>query len=472
MPSKLLHLAYKSFPVQSEAAPQQFYSKINFENSFLLETSMQSKKIGRYSVFGANPSVVFVSRMAGRYSINGKKSNGDALHALKNLVDGHKLKSSRKNFFLPGFYGYFSYDLNASFERIPRGQKDILAVPEIYFMFFPVIAVFDIEKNKIEIFAAAQTKKSAEKLVPQFAKRLFSGKSPLRTKQNPARAISTKISSNFSKSNFIRAVKKTKEYIFAGDIFQANISQMLSVKLNCAPFELYNRLMVANPAPFSAFLNLRGFQIISSSPELLLKIDGRKISTRPIAGTRPRGKTVVQDKMLEHELRKSEKELAEHSMLVDLERNDLGKISAPGSVKINELFTIERYARVMHLVSEISGTLAKGKGSFDAIRALFPGGTITGCPKVRSMEIIRELEPTKRGPYTGSIGYIGIDGNVELNIAIRTMVSKVGRVFFSAGAGIVADSVPQKEFTETMHKARAMIDALNLVHKPRGGVAK
>jgi anthranilate/para-aminobenzoate synthase component I len=265
------------------------------------------------------------------------------------------------------------------------------------------------------------------------------------------------------KQDYMDIVRRAKEYIAAGDIFQANLSQRVSAHIeNKDPWNLYKILRSINPSPFAAFLDFGDYQIVSSSPERLLRVKDGVVDTRPIAGTRPRGRDATEDEFMRTELLLNEKERAEHVMLIDLERNDLGRVSEYGMVKVDEFMTTEEYSHVIHIVSNVRGNLASAKDCFDAIRAAFPGGTITGVPKVRCMEIIDELEPVRRGPYTGSIGYIGFSGNMDFNIVIRTFVIKSGIAYVQAGAGIVADSDPGREYDETMKKAEALIRTLKL----------
>ncbi len=273
-------------------------------------------------------------------------------------------------------------------------------------------------------------------------------------------APSATLSYSMSKTQYMRAVRKVKQYIAAGDIYQANIAQQLSAPFNGDAFSFYRSLIDINPSPFSAFIDAKHFQIASCSPERLLKVHGRTAETRPIAGTRPRSAKKKEDEALAKELLLNKKEKAEHLMLVDLERNDLGRVCEYKSVHVNEFMVREDYSHVFHIVSNVRGTLQKNKDSFDAIQACFPGGTITGCPKIRSMEIICEVENLKRGIYTGSIGYINFNGDLDLNIAIRTAILKNKKIFFSAGAGIVADSDPEREYYETLYKAEALVRAL------------
>jgi para-aminobenzoate synthetase component 1 len=270
------------------------------------------------------------------------------------------------------------------------------------------------------------------------------------------------ISSNFTKEEYCRTIERAKELIARGDIYQVNLSQRLKSNFDSDPFELYLRLRSINPAPFAAYLNFDGFKIVSASPERFLKICGRDIETRPIKGTRPRGSNDIEDLLLKRQLLSSAKDSAEHIMIVDLERNDLGRISEYGSVKPTEFIILETYSTVHHLVSTVSGKLRNGVDIVDCLKNCFPGGSITGAPKVRSMEVIEELEPTRRGIYTGSIGYIDFCGNADLSIVIRTIVIKDKSAYFQVGGGIVADSDPEKEYQETLDKARALVEAVNI----------
>ena len=273
------------------------------------------------------------------------------------------------------------------------------------------------------------------------------------------------MTSNFSKKGFIEGVLKAKEYIQAGDIIQVVLSQRFETGMDVEPFDVYRALRVINPSPYMLYLRLDGIELIGSSPEILVRVDGRDIDVRPIAGTRPRGKDKVLDKKLEEELLKDPKEIAEHIMLVDLGRNDIGRVAETGSVSVNELMVVEKYSHVMHIVSNVHGQLKRSKDSFDALRACFPAGTLTGAPKVRAMEIIEEIELCKRGAYGGSVGYFGFSGNMDMAITIRTLVIKDGKIYIQAGAGIVADSVPEKEYQETINKAKAMLKAVEMARE-------
>jgi anthranilate synthase component 1 len=270
------------------------------------------------------------------------------------------------------------------------------------------------------------------------------------------------LTSNFSKDGFLRAVEKTKEYIRAGDIIQAVISQRWSCELSASPFDLYRVLRVLNPSPYMFYLKMGDLWLVGSSPEVMVRVEGGRIESRPIAGTRPRGSTEDEDRRLEEELLSDPKERAEHIMLVDLARNDVGRVAEVGTVRVDELMTVERYSHVMHIVSNVVARLRNGMDAFDVLKATFPAGTLSGAPKVRAMEIIEEIEPTKRGAYGGAVGYVGFSGNMDTCIAIRTFLIKGDRVYIQAGAGIVADSDPEREYMETVNKVRALVRALEI----------
>ncbi|MEK9150219.1 MAG: anthranilate synthase component I family protein, partial [Candidatus Desantisbacteria bacterium] len=369
---------------------------------------------------------------------------------------------------------YFGYEMAWFIEDLPQRKKDGLDLPDLYLIFPKSLIIFDHKLQSLNILSP--NREEVEKRIEKSEVRIE--KSGDRSQEEKDCSLLTAhcsleekdcsmlyalcspyINSNFTKEEYIKMVERAKEYIRTGDIYQANLSQSLSVKMKQDPWILYQRLTAINPSPFSAYLELDGFSIASSSPERLVRVKDNLIETRPIAGTRPRGKVKAEDEKLACELILSQKERAEHIMLLDLERNDLGRVCKYGTVKVDELMAIERYSHVMHIVSNISGELKSGIDFIDCILATFPGGTITGVPKVRCMEIINELEPTKRGPYTGSIGYIDFAGTMDLNIIIRTFVIKDGVAYIQVGGGIVADSDPISEYYETLHKAEALLQS-------------
>lgn len=344
-----------------------------------------------------------------------------------------------------GAFGFFSYDFAWEIEDLPNLAKDDLGIPKVNFIAPETLAIFDHQKQEVEI-RAKNPKAIADKINQPLTP--FSP-SPLLRGKGDGDSLPT---SNLKKEEFEEIVRQAKEYISSGDIYQVNLSQRFEKEIEEHPFEIYKRLRKINPSPFASYFDFGEIKIVGSSPERLIKLENGVAQTRPIAGTRPI--TAKEDELL-----LDPKERAEHIMLVDLERNDLGRISEFGSVRVTESMIIEKYSHVIHIVSNVVGKLRKDKNKFDLIKAMFPGGTITGCPKIRSMEIIEELEPVKRGIYTGSIGYIMKD-KIDLNIAIRTMIMKEDKAYIQVGAGIVADSIPEREYHETLHKAAAMFKAL------------
>ncbi|WP_245347425.1 aminodeoxychorismate synthase component I [Cohnella lubricantis] len=385
--------------------------------------------------------------------------------------------------FAGGCVGFWGYDVARSLERLPELAKDDLGLPDYAFLLMDELWVVDHVQQTLYCCLHAPIPVSRAGALQAYEAAAARAETMKRTWDNIAQAASSEaaraavnrmeqavakgkladdaessegIRTATAKEDFERAVRRIQQYIAQGDVFQANLSLRMSRTIQSSPEELYEWLRRVNPSPYMSFLRFPDFQFVSASPELLVKLDGGRMSTRPIAGTRRRGRTPEEDAAMESELLASEKERAEHIMLVDLERNDLGRVAAYGSVKVPELLTVERYSHVMHLVSQVEGRLAHGKDAFDVLGAVFPGGTITGAPKIRTMEIIEELEPVRRGPYTGSLGWIDYAGNMEFNIIIRTMAVKDGICHIQAGAGIVIDSDPQREFHECMNKAKAL----------------
>lgn len=386
--------------------------------------------------------------------------------------------------FAGGCVGFWSYDVARSLERLPELAADDLGLPDYAFLLMDELWVVDHEQRALyccvhapapsttagvpQAFAIAAARADAMKRAWDDIARTASGERAQEASRLMEQALARQdqllfdvegyegIHTATSKEDFERAVRRIQQYIAQGDVFQVNLSLRMSRAVQSRPEDLYEWLRRVNPSPYMSFLRFPDFQLVSASPELLVKLDGDRMSTRPIAGTRRRGRTPEEDAAMEAELLASEKERAEHVMLVDLERNDLGRVAAYGSVNVPELLTVERYSHVMHLVSQVEGRLARGKDAYDVLAAAFPGGTITGAPKIRTMEIIEELEPVRRGPYTGSLGWIDYAGNMEFNIIIRTMAVKDGICHIQAGAGIVIDSDPQREFYECMNKAKAL----------------
>jgi anthranilate synthase component 1 len=443
--------------------------------SFLLESVEGGEKWGRYSFLGISPVVIFRSK-GNRVEIirNGAVQEEivkkDPLETLKKLISTYTPVESKE---LPRFYGgavgYLSYDIVRFFEKLPDDTTDDLNLYDSFFMITDTIVVFDNIAQKMKIVSNAflengkprEVYEQAKEKIKDILERLHQ---PLQEKEQKT-LKNTTYSSSFSKEDFKKAVRKTKEYIKAGDIIQAVLAQRLCTEIECDPFDIYRALRTINPSPYLYYLKFGNLKIVGSSPEVMVRYEDGKVELRPIAGTRPRGKTEEEDQKLMKELLSDPKERAEHVMLVDLGRNDLGRVSRMGTVEVNEFMVIEKYSHVMHIVSNVRGNLNKNKDSFDVIRACFPAGTVSGAPKIRAMEIIEEMEPTKRGPYAGAIGYFGFSGNMETCITIRTAVISGKTLYLGVGAGIVADSKPEKEYQETMNKAKAILTAVEKAHR-------
>ncbi|RDY24639.1 aminodeoxychorismate synthase component I [Romboutsia maritimum] len=422
------------------------------ENSFILDSAMDKEKLGRYSFISSKPFKV----------IKYKDTEINPLDNLKNELDKYKIKNNTQLPFIGGAVGYLSYDLGNYLERLPRTAIDDTNVYDLYFGLYNYVVVIDHLENKTYIATPDLDVENEIFLIEEIENRIKkSEEEGINTICYEEKHVeSTKLKSNFTKEEFKNSVQRVREYIRKGDIYQVNLTQRFSGKTSLSSYELYRDLRKFSPAPFGAFLNFEKTSILSNSPERFIKCIDKKIETRPIKGTRPRGKNKEEDLNLQEELRNSEKDRAELLMIVDLERNDVGRISKIGSVKVPELFVIESYTNVNHLVSTVIGELEEGKDAIDLIKATFPGGSITGAPKIRAMEIIDELEPTQRNVYTGSIGYIGFDGNVDLNIAIRTIIKQSDNVYFQVGGGMTWDSNPDDEYQETLDKAKSIMKAL------------
>jgi para-aminobenzoate synthetase component 1 len=419
---------------------------------------------------GCDPFLVFSSKKD-RISLEWadgrvEKSIGNPFLKLKELFSKHRCEGSRNGLpFTSGGVGYFSYDMKAFTEKLPDTAADDLGLRDCVIGFYDTLAICDNSEGSVYIASSGLPLSGAGRLRRRKF-RLKEFKETILRKAAPGRrlpdVLSTGLKSNFSKSCYIDAIRRAKRYIKKGDIYQVNLSQRFEARLTAEPVDLYLRLRKVSPAPFASYLGFGGITVLSSSPErFLLKRDGY-IETRPIKGTRPRGTDRHSDLKLTHELRNSAKDNAEHIMIVDLERNDLGRICDYGTISLRESAIVERYSNVSHLVSTVSGRVKKGADPIDCLLAAFPGGSITGAPKVRSMEIIEELEGVKRSLYTGAIGYISFDGNMDTSIVIRTLIIKGDKVYFSAGGGIVADSDPDEEYQETLDKAKGLMLALGL----------
>ena len=422
------------------------------KDSFILDSAMDKEKLGRYSFISSNPFK----------TLKYKNTENNPLDYLQEELNKYKTVNNTHLPFIGGAVGYLSYDLGNYIEKLPRTAIDDLNVYDLYFGLYNYVVVVDHLEEKTYIATPDLDIEKEQVIIYEIEKRI------LKTEKEGINSICyeekevepIKLKSNFTKREFENSVQKVKDYIRSGDIYQANLTQRFNGKTTLSSYELYRDLRKISPAPFGAYLNFDDFNILSNSPERFIKCIDRKIETRPIKGTRPRGKNKEEDLKLQEELRNSEKDRAELLMIVDLERNDIGKISKIGSVKVPELFVIEPYANVNHLVSTVVGELQDDKDVVDVIKATFPGGSITGAPKIRSMEIIDELEPTQRSVYTGSIGYIGFNGDMDLNIAIRTIIKKDQDVYFQVGGGMTWGSNPSDEYQETLDKAKSIMKAL------------
>jgi para-aminobenzoate synthetase component 1 len=446
--------------------------------SFFLDSGMDPAKLGRYSFMGSDPFLVMRSRGDTITLIRDgveESRKGNPFDVLGELLDTYTLDGSKAGVpFTGGAVGYFSYDLCHFIERLPATTIDDLQLPECYLGFYDAAVVFDHLENKTYLVSTGFPELEEGKRKRRAGERLeeLRGRVLLCPPPSPVtQAVSGKgivLKANFSHEGYLEAVATAREYICAGDIFEVNLSQRFDVDLTIPPYQLYKRLRGINPAPFANYFNFDGVTIVGASPERFLKVNGDRVETRPIKGTRPRGKTPEEDRALAEGLLASIKDRAENMMIVDLERNDIGRVCRYGTVKVTELAILETYPTVFHLTSTVVGQLSEGKSRTDLLKATFPGGSITGAPKVRSMEIIDELEPTRRSVYTGSLGYLGFDGNMDLDIVIRTIIVKDNRAYFQVGGAIVYDSEPEAEYVETLDKGRAMIQALNL--SPQGEV--
>jgi anthranilate synthase component 1 len=444
-------------------------------HAFLLESAERGEQVGRYTFLGVRPymrvrargSVIEIER--GRHR---ERHEGSAFEFMKLLLREHQPAAvAGLPPFSAGAVGYFAYDSVRQLEKIGEHAKDDLSLPDAELMFFDRLLAFDHLRHQIHIVASADVLKEnprrafdrAVRDIAALERKLAEGLRPaLWRKTTKSKPGKLKIHAGTSRKAFLRSVERCKEYIAAGDIFQVVLSQRLDFVPGVDPFDLYRALRQVNPSPYLYFLRMGDTQILGSSPEMLVRVTGRKLEYRPIAGTHPRGRDEAEDLRLEEQMRTDEKERAEHVMLVDLGRNDLGRVSEYGSVKVKDLMYVERYSHVMHLVSALEGTLRKELDALDAFAACFPAGTLSGAPKVRAMQIIEELEPVRRGIYGGSVLYADFAGNLDSCIGIRTMLMQGKRAYLQAGAGIVADSDPAREFEESMNKAQALLRAVAL----------
>jgi anthranilate synthase component 1 len=439
--------------------PVSAYLKIARGNySFLLESVEGGERLARYSFIGTEPSLVLRTE---------NENPVDPLNLVeKEFARLRPVSTADLPRFHGGMVGYLSYEVTRHFERLPCPDQDPQGLPESVLMLADTLLVFDHIAHKIKVVSHAHLDgdvdtayREATCKIDDLVDRL---EQPINSKASKsAPPNNSEMSSNFSPAEFEAIVSQAKEYIYAGDIIQVVLSQRLARHTYASPFAIYRALRSVNPSPYMYCLHLGDFYIVGASPELLVRVEDGIVSNHPIAGTRRRGKDATEDLALEEELKNDEKERAEHIMLVDLGRNDIGRISEPGTVEVSQLMDLERYSHVMHLVSHVQGKLQAGLSQFDAFRSCFPAGTVSGAPKIRAMEIIAELEREKRGPYAGAVGYFDFSGNLDTAIAIRTVIIKDNIAYIQAGAGIVADSIPEREYQESLSKAQALLTAID-----------
>jgi anthranilate synthase component 1 len=439
--------------------PVSAFLKINRKgHSFLLESVEGGQKLARYSFIGTEPANLLTFR---------EEDGVDPLARIQTELEKFNvIPLEGLPRFFGGSVGYLSYETARHFEVLPSPEADPLKLPEAVFMLTDTLLIFDHVTHKIKVLSLVALKgdieiayQTAVQKIDELVYRLVQPLAP--TPKSDLNSTNNSTTSPGTPASFAEGVRKIKEYIRTGEAIQVVLSHRLARRTSVDPFEIYRALRTINPSPYMYYLDFKDFQIIGASPEILVRVEDGLVMTRPLAGTRPRGNTIEEDMKLEDELRHDEKERAEHIMLVDLGRNDLGKVSQPGSIKVSELMEVERYSHVMHMVTHVQGKLKTEATAFDALRACFPAGTVSGAPKIRAMQIIAEFEPEKRGPYAGACGYFSFSGNMDMAIAIRTIVMTAGTAYVQAGCGIVYDSQPENEYVETLNKAMALVKAID-----------
>ena len=444
-------------------------------HAFLLESVIGGEQVARYSFVGADPEFVFTAR---REQITIDRAGGrreeltspDPLAQLNEIITSYKavhVKGLPR--FTGGLVGYAAYDLIRYYEKLGDGPPDDRSLPDLVFGLYRTMVIFDHVSKTVKVVANAHVTSDPGQAYSEATEAIE--RTIGRLRESEARGVGEitlvglppkPFESNMTRGQFEDMVEACKDYIRAGDIFQVVPSQRLAVTTAAEPFDIYRALRVVNPSPFMFVLNADDLTLVGSSPEILCRVEEGIITSRPLAGTRPRGANEAEDRALEKELLADPKERAEHIMLVDLARNDVGRVAEPRSITLSDLMTVERYSHVMHIVSDVKGKLAEGMTAFDALRAVLPVGTVSGAPKIRAMEIIDEFEPTRRGPYAGAVGYVDFSGNMDTCIALRTIVFAGGQAYLQAGGGVVADSVPATEYQETINKAKALLGAIEV----------
>lgn len=460
---------YKEILVDMETPISVFKKVCPQENTYLLESVEGGENLARFSFIGFDPYIIYTHK-DGQGEIYEKDQKisvqGNPLEVLEDLMKRFKAPQIDN---LPRFYGgavgFFGYDMIRYIEDLPNKTEDDLKLFDSYFLITKTLLIFDHVKHTLKIVVNTRPGRDLNsaynQAVAQIEKVIYliENRDPRSKTPKPQIGIDG-LKANMTREEYMLKVEQAKEYIKAGDIFQVVLSQRLQAPVSGDPFDIYRSLRNVNPAPYLYYLNFNGTVLIGSSPEMLVRVEDGMVTSRPIAGTRPRGGNLKEDVTLAEDLLTDKKEQAEHVMLVDLGRNDLGRVCKFGSVEVTEFMAIEKYSHVMHIVSNVQGELAEGKNAFDVLKATFPAGTLTGAPKIRAMEIIEQLESKRRGAYGGAIGYFGFTGNVDTCITIRTLLVHDGQIYIQAGAGIVADSDPATEYQETMNKAKALISTL------------
>ena len=462
------------FPVYielEERDPEKAYEAVRGRDTYLLESSEGGEKVARYSFIGFNPvakltidgkNIIFNVLDPDLRSLEIRGKN--PLEIMKNLMNEFEAVENPIFRFFGGLVGYFSYDIIRYFIDLDSNTRNDLKEPDCEFILAKNNMIFDHKENKTYLLShqfldeKEIDKETIERELMEIADEISESSGSGDEEIQNLRSFS----SNITRKEFEESVRRAIEYIYAGDVLQVVLSQRLDTEFSGDKFSVYRKLKRINPSPYMYYLDFGKRKIIGSSPEMLIRVENRRVETYPIAGTRPRGETPEEDKKLEREMLRDEKELAEHLMLVDLGRNDIGRVARFGTVKVKRFMQVEKYSHVQHMVSEVVGELKPGMDEFDALQSIFPAGTVSGAPKVRAMEIIEELEPTRRGIYSGAVGYFSFNRNMDHAIAIRTIIFEKDRAYIQAGAGIVADSIPEREFQETMNKARGMLKALGV----------
>jgi anthranilate synthase component 1 len=468
---------YREILADMETPVSAFKKIDDGKTSFLLESIEGGEKWARYSFLGSGPGKVFRSRgrhyeiLDGGHVVESGES-ADPLADLRRFMAPYRpIQLPELPRFFGGVVGYLGYDMVRFIEHLPDENPAEIGTFDSCFLLTEKLIIFDNMRQKIKVVCNIHLEEGVDpaaayrKAVAEIDGLIAKLRLPLARPIPASTRGGVELDPNFTREGFKEAVDRCKEYVRAGDIFQVVLSQRFSGALDADPFDIYRALRTINPSPYMFFLRFGETLVIGASPEVLVRKEGRRVEVRPIAGTRPRGKTLEEDRLLEEELLADPKELAEHIMLVDLGRNDVGRVSRPGMVEVSELMIIERYSHVMHIVSNVRGVLEGDRDAFDVFRATFPAGTLSGSPKIRAMEIIDELEPCRREIYGGAVGYFSFSGNMDMAIAIRTLVVQGERIHLQAGAGIVADSDPEAEYNETLNKARGVMRAIEMARE-------